>query len=167
MVTDLGCLAWDTWKGFFSVREHSCLKSIRAGPKATPPRSQSQFSNYSCKNLAFLCHCERPRIAELRIWDSLSLGLYLNSLHLSFNLGILGPLLRMVILIYSELECSPTKAGSWIPKPEYAHRNKSPWSNPSRGDLRFLNSAIKNVPCGNNPRALLSPHGSQRDNGRW
>jgi len=106
----------------------------------------------------------KAKNSRLGIWDSLALGLYVNSLHLSFNLEILGTCLRMVILIYHELQCSPTKAGSQIHTVEYAHRNKSPWSNPSRGHLRFLNSAIRNLPCSNNPQVLLSPHGSQRDN---
>lgn len=54
----------------------------------------------------------------------MSFGLYLNSLHLSFNLGILGTRLSRGILICHVLECSSTKAGSWMTKLEYAHRNK-------------------------------------------
>lgn len=92
MVTDFGCLAWNTWKRFFTIRERLCLKFIRAGPKATPLRSQSQFSKNSYKNLGFFMSLWKAKNSRLRIWDSLSLGLCLNSLHLPLNLRILGAL---------------------------------------------------------------------------
>lgn len=123
MVTDLGCLAWDTWKGFFTVRECLCPKSVRAGPKATPPVNFGLAITLIKIWLSFRS-LWKAKNSRLRIWGSMSFGLYLNSLHLSFNLGILGTCLSRGILICHVLECSSTKAGRWMTKLEYAHINK-------------------------------------------
>lgn len=123
MVTDLGCLAWDTWKGFFTVRECLCPKSVRAGPKATPPVNFGLAITLIKIWLSFRS-LWKAKNSRLRIWGSLSFGLHLNSLHLLFYLGILRAYLSRGILICHVLERSSTKAGSWMTKLEYAHRNR-------------------------------------------